>query len=115
MNCVENLPVYAAIVLCATAARTTGPLMDELSLVMLGARVCQTTTHISFEQTDRVAAIRAAFEATIKDPAFLAMAQKRQVDVEWRDHQHTMSLVKKIVGASPDLIARVKKSIGQDE
>jgi tripartite-type tricarboxylate transporter receptor subunit TctC len=64
---------------------------------------------------DRVAAIRAAFEATIKDPAFLAMAEKRQVDIDWRDHQHTMSLVKKIVGASPDLIARVKKSIGQDD
>jgi tripartite-type tricarboxylate transporter receptor subunit TctC len=64
---------------------------------------------------ERVAALRKAFEATVKDPAFLAMAEKRQVDIEWRDHQHTMSLVKKIVGASPDLIARVKKSIGQDE
>ena len=65
--------------------------------------------------SDRVNAIRAAFEATIKDPAFLAMAEKRQVDIDWRDHQHTMSLVNKIVGASPDLIARVKKSIGQEE
>ena len=64
---------------------------------------------------ERVAAMRAAFEATIKDPAFLASAQKRQVDVDWRDHQHTMSLVKKMVGASPELIARVKKSIGQEE
>ena len=64
---------------------------------------------------ERVAALRKAFEATVKDPAFLAMAKQRKVDVEWRDHQHTMSLVKKIVGASPDLIARVKKSIGQEE
>ena len=64
---------------------------------------------------DRVAAMRAAFDATMKDPAFLASAQKRQVDLDWRDHQHTMSLVKKIVGASPELIARVKKSIGQEE
>jgi tripartite-type tricarboxylate transporter receptor subunit TctC len=64
---------------------------------------------------ERVAALRAAFEATVKDPAFLASAQKRQVDIDWRDHQHTMSLVKKIVGASPDLIARVKKSIGQED
>jgi tripartite-type tricarboxylate transporter receptor subunit TctC len=64
---------------------------------------------------DRVAALRTAFEATIKDPAFLAAAQKRNVDIEWRDHQHTMSLVKKIVGASPDLIARVKKSVGQED
>jgi tripartite-type tricarboxylate transporter receptor subunit TctC len=64
---------------------------------------------------ERVAALRAAFEATIKDPAFLASAQKRQVDIDWRDHQHTMSLVKKIVGASPELITRVKKSIGQED
>jgi tripartite-type tricarboxylate transporter receptor subunit TctC len=64
---------------------------------------------------ERVAALRTAFEATIKDPAFIAAAQKRQVDIDWRDHEHTMSLVKKIVGASPDLIGRVKKSIGQDE
>jgi tripartite-type tricarboxylate transporter receptor subunit TctC len=64
---------------------------------------------------ERVAALRKAFEATVKDPAFIAMAQKRQVDIEWHDHQHTMALVKKIVGASPQLIARVKKSIGQEE
>jgi tripartite-type tricarboxylate transporter receptor subunit TctC len=64
---------------------------------------------------DRVAAIRAAFEATVKDPAFLAMAEKRQVDIDWRGHEHTMSLVKKIVGASPELIGRVKKSIGQED
>ncbi len=64
---------------------------------------------------DRVAALRTAFAATIKDPAFLAAAQKRNVDIDWRDHQHTMSLVKKIVGASPDLIARVKKSVGQED
>ena len=59
--------------------------------------------------------MRAAFAATMKDPAFIASAQKRQVDLDWRDHEHTMSLVKKIVGASPELIARVKKSIGQEE
>jgi len=64
---------------------------------------------------DRVAAIRAAFEATIKDPAFLAMAEKRQVDIDWHGHEHTMSLVQKIVSASPELIARVKRSIGQED
>ncbi|MPZ38616.1 MAG: hypothetical protein GEU95_11200 [Rhizobiales bacterium] len=63
---------------------------------------------------ERVAALRAAFEATVKDPAFIAATEKRKVDIDWRDHQHTMSLVKKIVGASPDLIARVKKSVGQE-
>lgn len=61
LNCVENLPVYAAIVLCATAAQTTSPLMDATALTLLAARICQTTTHIAFQQTDRVASVRFAF------------------------------------------------------
>jgi len=61
MNCVENLPVLAAIVLCATEAGVAGPLLDGLSLTLLGARVLQTSTHIAFEQTDRVTAVRFTF------------------------------------------------------
>ena len=61
MNCVENLPVYAAIVVCATAAQTTGPLLDAAALTLLAARLCQTTTHITFEQTDRVVSVRFTF------------------------------------------------------
>jgi uncharacterized membrane protein YecN with MAPEG domain len=61
MNCVENLPVYGAIVVCATAAQTSGPLLDVLALTLLAARICQTTTHITFEQTDRVVSVRFTF------------------------------------------------------
>ena len=61
MNCVENLPVYGAIVVCATAAQATGPLLDVTALALLAARICQTTTHIGFEQTDRVVSVRFTF------------------------------------------------------
>jgi uncharacterized MAPEG superfamily protein len=61
MNCLENLPVYAAIVLCATAAEITGALLSGLSLAFLAARLFQTTTHIFFEQTDRAASVRFGF------------------------------------------------------
>jgi hypothetical protein len=61
INCVENLPVYAAIVLCATAAEATGPLLDALALILLAARILQTTTDIMFERTDRVASVRFGF------------------------------------------------------
>ena len=61
MNCVENLPVYAAIVVCMTAADVTGPLVNSLSAVFLAARILQTTAHIAFEQTDRVASMRFGF------------------------------------------------------
>ena len=64
---------------------------------------------------DRVAALRKAFMDTMKDPAFLALAKKRSLDIDPQDHNHTMALVKKIVGASPELVARVKKSIGLEE
>jgi tripartite-type tricarboxylate transporter receptor subunit TctC len=64
---------------------------------------------------DRVAALRKAFDDTMKDPAFLAEAQKRQIDIDAHNWQHTQALVQKITGASPELVARVKKSIGADE
>ena len=61
MNCVENLPVYAGIVLCATVAEITGPLLNALSLVFLVARILQSSTHILFQQTNRVASARFGF------------------------------------------------------
>jgi tripartite-type tricarboxylate transporter receptor subunit TctC len=64
---------------------------------------------------DRVAALRKAFDDTMKDPAFLADAKKRSLDIDPRNWQNTHTLVKKIVGASPDLVTRVKASIGVEE
>ena len=61
MNCVENLPVYGAIVVCATVAGATAPLLDTLALVFLGARILQSTTHVAFTQTDFVASVRFGF------------------------------------------------------
>ena len=54
-NCIENLPVYGAIVLVLTATGAEGPAFDVPALILLAARVCQTLTHIAFEQTDRAA------------------------------------------------------------
>jgi hypothetical protein len=61
MNCVENLVVYGAIVLCATTAQVTGLLLNAASVVFLAARMLQSTTHIALEQTDRVTALRFGF------------------------------------------------------
>jgi tripartite-type tricarboxylate transporter receptor subunit TctC len=64
---------------------------------------------------DRVAALRRAFDATMQDPAVLAEAKKRNIGLDPRDAAYAHALVKKVVGASPALIARVKKAAGQDE
>ena len=61
MNCVENLPVYTATVVVLLALRLDRPVLDALAIRILVARICQTSVHLSFEQTNRVAAIRFAF------------------------------------------------------
>jgi uncharacterized MAPEG superfamily protein len=61
MNCVENLPVYAAIVVCAGLAGIDSLLLDVLALALIVARLCQTVIHIGFVQTEFVAGLRFAF------------------------------------------------------
>ena len=46
-NCVENLPVFAAIVLAAEAAGAHSPTLDALSVGVVAARVVQTSAHLS--------------------------------------------------------------------
>lgn len=60
-NCVENLPVYAAIVVATVATGVRSPLLDTLAVILLVARVCQTITHIAFEQTNATVGVRFAF------------------------------------------------------
>ena len=60
-NCIENLPVYAAIVLAAQAAHVDDAILDALACALLGARVIQSLVHVSFAQTDRVVSVRFSF------------------------------------------------------
>jgi uncharacterized MAPEG superfamily protein len=45
-NCVENLPVFGAIVFAAYATGAYSSTLDWLSAAVVGARVCQTSTHL---------------------------------------------------------------------
>jgi tripartite-type tricarboxylate transporter receptor subunit TctC len=64
---------------------------------------------------ERVALLRKAFDDLMRDPAFLADASKRKLDIAPLDAAQTHALVDKIASASPALIARVKKAIGQTD
>jgi uncharacterized MAPEG superfamily protein len=61
MNCVENLPVYGALVLVAFATGATGVALDRLAIAFLSARVCQSLVHIGMPQpgASRYASLRA--------------------------------------------------------
>lgn len=61
MNCVENLPVYGAIVVAIMASGAEGPVLDGLAIAFIVARVCQTVVHVATRPTDVIAAIRFGF------------------------------------------------------
>lgn len=46
-NCVENLPVFGAIVVAAEASGAASPLLDALAVAVVIARVGQTSAHLS--------------------------------------------------------------------
>jgi uncharacterized MAPEG superfamily protein len=57
-NCVENLPVFGAIVLALYVAGIGGRVVDVLSVFVLVSRVLQSLVHVSHAQTDGFVAVR---------------------------------------------------------
>jgi uncharacterized MAPEG superfamily protein len=60
-NCVENLPVFGAIVFVITAVGINGAAVSWLCALVLIARVCQSLVHVSHVQTDAFVAVRFSF------------------------------------------------------
>ena len=60
-KCVENLPVFGAIVLPASAAHLEAAGFDQLAAAVLAARVAQSSIHMALPETNRTVAIRFAF------------------------------------------------------
>jgi uncharacterized MAPEG superfamily protein len=60
-NCLENLPLYAAVVVAIVATGAAHPGLDALALVMMGARIGQTMTHIGFSPTRFAVSVRFGF------------------------------------------------------
>jgi uncharacterized MAPEG superfamily protein len=60
-NCVENLPVFAALVFVVTLTSRGSQLVDVLCLVVLAARIVQSTIHMSFVETARSVGFRFSF------------------------------------------------------
>jgi tripartite-type tricarboxylate transporter receptor subunit TctC len=60
---------------------------------------------------ERVTALRRAFDATAKDPAFLAEARKLQLDISPMSGETMQTMVQDLVKTPPDVIARVKAAL----
>ena len=64
MNCIENLPVFGVIVFVIDRLGLNSPFLSGLALVVLGARIAQSTIHIALEQNDAVIFVRFGFYFT---------------------------------------------------
>ncbi|MGE3247941.1 MAG: Bug family tripartite tricarboxylate transporter substrate binding protein, partial [Beijerinckiaceae bacterium] len=86
---------------------------DVAELLAAGTPIARGLAYGPGVPADRVAAVRGAFDAVMKDAAFKQDAEKRQLALRHRSAAEVQKLVEKITSASPDLIARAKKAVGQ--
>jgi len=70
-NCIENLPVFGAIVFAAEAAAARSSTLDALAVAVVAARIVQTSAHLS-SGSNRAIAVRFTF-LCVQLAAFMAM------------------------------------------
>jgi tripartite-type tricarboxylate transporter receptor subunit TctC len=61
---------------------------------------------------DRANALRRAFDQVMKDPELLAEAEKGKMDVDPQSGEDLAKLANRVMTQPPDVIARVKKLLG---
>jgi tripartite-type tricarboxylate transporter receptor subunit TctC len=61
--------------------------------------------------TARIEALRRAFDATMKDPSYLAEAEKLKVDVDPLSGEQVAALVEQVSRTPADIVARVRAAM----
>jgi tripartite-type tricarboxylate transporter receptor subunit TctC len=61
---------------------------------------------------ERIAALRKAFEATMKDPAFAAIAAQRKIDYDFMPGEKLQARVQRTVSISPALAKKAQEVLG---
>jgi len=62
---------------------------------------------------ERLSALRSAFEATVRDPEFLADATRQKLDVEYVSGDEILTVLRKLYATPPTVVTRVKSAIAQ--
>jgi uncharacterized MAPEG superfamily protein len=60
-NCIENLPVFGAIVFGLYVGNVSSAFVDALAITVLVARIMQSLVHVCFVQTNAVVSVRFGF------------------------------------------------------
>ena len=60
---------------------------------------------------DRLQALRTAFRSTVKDPAFIADAERMKLEIEYVSDTEIVDVLKRLYATPPDVVARVKAAL----
>jgi tripartite-type tricarboxylate transporter receptor subunit TctC len=60
---------------------------------------------------ERVDALRSAFRQTLRDPAFIADAEKKKIEIEYVSDAEIVSVLKRLYDTPPAVVARVKAAL----
>jgi len=60
---------------------------------------------------ERVEALRRAFDATMRDPAFVADAARLQLEIDPMTGEELQALVAHLANTPPDIVARVRAAL----
>jgi tripartite-type tricarboxylate transporter receptor subunit TctC len=88
--------------------------MDRQVLTFLSADTAIARALVATPDTppERVAALRRAFDATMRDPDFLAEAEKATVDIVPMTGEEAQKIADSIVNTPPEVVARTKLLLG---
>jgi hypothetical protein len=97
------------------------PLMTDLGrspaersvfgLISAGVRIGRPILTTPDVPADRLQALRDAFDATMKDPEFLAEARTARLDINPIPGTEVQKIVQSVVGVSPDVVALARAAV----
>ena len=88
------------------------PIARFVSLAMTVSRPLAAPPNVP---ADRIAILRKAFDATMKDAAFLAEAEKLGAEIDPMDGQQVQDAVAEILSTPKDVIARIQAALGSQK
>jgi hypothetical protein len=83
-------------------------ILDFMSLAVAIGRPIATTPGVP---ADRVAALRKAFDETLRDPAFIADAAKERLEIRAMEGAQLADLIRQVIETPAELRERVKLAI----
>ena len=62
---------------------------------------------------DRIKILRDAFDKSVNDPALMATAEKRRLEMDPATGAELEALAKEVMDATPDVVQKMQKLLGQ--